>query len=90
MSDNTTIAGAVVALAFLAATHNPLWQDVEGATQALRNQDFTPVSVGGYSWLGCDSKDFYRTKFVATNQNGKEVIGVVCSGFFKGNTIRYE
>mgnify|MGYP000851067537 CR=1 FL=1 len=90
MSDNTTLAGVAIAIAFAAAMNNPLWQDVDGATGALIDQGLTPVHVGGYSWFGCDAKDRYKTEFTAVNVNGKEVSGVVCSGFFKGNTIRYD
>lgn len=39
--------------------------------------------------FGCDEKDVFHTKFAATNANGKTVTGVVCGGWFKNNTVRF-
>lgn len=64
--------------------------DETGARHALRSAGLHPTEVGGYGWFGCDSKsDFFSTKFTAMNPEGELVSGVVCSGFFKGKTIRF-
>ena len=73
-----TISSLVFMFGFLAATHNPLWTDVEGSTQALKDQGFTPIKVGGYDMFACDT--IYATEFTATNANGDEVKGAVCRG----------
>lgn len=41
-----------------------------------------------YIFNGCSEKDFFNNQFTCI-KNSKVVSGVVCSGFFKGMTIRY-
>jgi len=80
------LAGALVGMLALAGC-----TDEDGATKALRSAGLRPVHVGGYSFFGCDSKsDTFATEFTAINVNGETVSGVVCSGFLKGKTIRYD
>lgn len=58
------------------------------AERALSAQGFTDVRYTGYQWFACSKDDFYHTGFVAKNQNGKDVSGVVCSGiWFKSATV---
>jgi hypothetical protein len=65
--------------------------DETGATKALKDAGLTPVKVGGYAWLSCGSKDdVYATKFTAKNIKGETVTGAVCSGVFKGKTVRFD
>lgn len=65
--------------------------DEKGATSALSDAGLTPVNVGGYPlWGGCGKDDAFATKFIATNAQGKRVTGVVCSGWFKGKTVRFD
>lgn len=62
----------------------------DDAFRALDNAGYTNIAPGGYDWLACGQDDFYHTKFTATNANGKNVKGVVCSGLlFKSATIRF-
>ena len=63
-------------------------EDEEGAAKALEKAGYTNIETTGYTFFGCDKNDFYRTTFKAVGPTGIEVEGVVCSGFFKGNTIR--
>lgn len=64
--------------------------DKKGATEALESSGLKPVDVGGYAWLSCDTdSDVFATKFTAVNATGQTVSGAVCSGWFKGKTIRY-
>lgn len=65
-------------------------EDVEGARNALLDQGLTPIEVGGYSPYSCGEDDFYATKFVAKNANGRVVRGTVCAGYYKGSTIRFD
>ena len=62
--------------------------DKSGAEKALDDQGFTNIVTTGWSFIGCGKDDLYATGFTATNPKGKSVTGVVCSGMFKGSTIR--
>jgi len=64
--------------------------DEEGAAKVLKQAGYTNVETTGYTFFGCGEHDFYRTTFKAVGPTGIEVEGVVCSGFFKGNTIRLD
>jgi hypothetical protein len=56
--------------------------------RVLEMNGYTNVQAHGYSFFGCGRGDFFSTKFTAT-LNNKTVSGVVCSGLFKGSTIRF-
>lgn len=62
--------------------------DKPGAIQTLEAAGYSDIQTMGYSYFGCGSEDSHRDKFIATGPNGKRVEGVVCSGWFKGYTIR--
>ena len=71
------------AVALAACTDNP------GALRALEGAGYTQIELGGYAWFQCDGKsDTFSTKFTAKGPAGKIVSGAVCSGLFKGSTIR--
>ena len=55
----------------------------------LEEQGYTNVQITGYNYLACSEDDMYRYGFTATNSNGKNVKGVVCSAPLKGYTIRF-
>lgn len=59
------------------------------AESALTSAGFTKIETQGYSFFGCGDDDTFKTKFTAQNPQGKQVSGVVCSGWFKGGTIRF-
>ena len=60
----------------------------DGAQKALYAAGYTNIKTHGYSVFGCGRDDNYSTTFTAKGPTGVEVSGVVCSGFFKGSTIR--
>lgn len=60
------------------------------AREALDDAGLKDIQLHGMAMLGCGEKDFFRKKFSAKNANGKQVEGVVCGGFLKGATIRYD
>ena len=60
------------------------------ATETLKNNGYTDIKTDGYAWFACGEKDFFSTKFYAKSPSGQQVSGAVCSGFFKGNTIRFD
>ncbi len=55
----------------------------------LEEQGYSNVEITGYNPFACSQDDFYRYNFTATNPNGKQVKGVVCSAPLKGSTIRF-
>ena len=79
------IALMVLALAALAGC-----TDEPGARKALAGAGFKDVSVTGYTLWGCDEKDTFHTGFEARGPSGQFVTGVVCSGWMKGATIRFD
>lgn len=62
----------------------------QDARRALEAQGITNVQVGGYAWWGCSRGDNYRSVFTGVGVNGKRVSGVVCGGWLKGITVRYD
>lgn len=60
------------------------------ATRALNSMGVKNVEIGGYAFWGCGKDDGYASKFTGTGQDGNPVSGVVCSGMFKGVTIRFD
>ena len=85
-------AGVVTAFAFMLILMATCTGNVSPskALNALGIQGLTNIELTGYRFFGCDSREYYSTGFKATGVNGKPVTGVVCSGFMKGITIRYD
>lgn len=79
------VGGAVIALALILTP--VACTDDAGAKKALLDQGYTNVQTSGYSWFSCDEKDRFSTGFTA-QRDGRQVEGAVCSGWFKGNTVR--
>ena len=87
---NPRAVGSLVGLFCIAGLFNPLWTDPEGARNTADSHGFTNIETKGYSWFGCGKGDIWHTQFTAKNENGKDVSGVVCRGFFKGSTLRLD
>jgi hypothetical protein len=66
--------------------------DERGAKKAAEDMGFSDVQVGGYPWFfdSCSDSDTFKTKFKAVNVHGQPVSGTVCSGWFKGKTVRLD
>ena len=64
--------------------------DGPSATRALENIGMTEIEITGYRFFGCDEKDTWHTGFRAKNPQGKTVTGVVCDGWLKGATVRFD
>lgn len=62
--------------------------DAPTATKALEGAGYSEVNITGYKFFGCSEDDTFHTGFIAKGANGKQVTGVVCSGWLKGSTIR--
>lgn len=75
----------VIILAFtLIACSSP-----DDATRVLKAQGFTHIQTRG-AFFGCGRGEVFRTRFTAKSVTGESVTGVVCSGWLKGSTIRYD
>lgn len=72
-------------VAFLSACTNS-----SEAERALRAAGFTKIETKGYAFFGCSDDDKFHTSFEAVGPTGQHVEGVVCSGFIKGATIRFD
>lgn len=65
-----------------------IFTNPKSAKQALLNASYHPIEIGGRDNFAC-GRDLFSTKFTAyTPDSSRIVSGVVCSGLFKGNTIR--
>lgn len=62
--------------------------DPKTAIKVLENEGFDKAAIGGHVFFACAQGDIYSTEFVGY-KNGRKIHGVVCSGLFKGATIRY-
>lgn len=64
--------------------------DSSVAQRTLSGAGYKNIQITGYSLFGCSDDDFFHTGFEATGADGSRVSGTVCSGFFKGATIRMD
>ncbi len=74
---------ALVAITLLAGC-----SDRKTATRVLTNNGYTDIRIEGYRLFACSEDDTFSTGFTASSPAGMTVRGVVCSGLFKGATIR--
>lgn len=59
--------------------------------EVLKKAGYHPIKVGGYGFFDCSEDDWFATRFTAYSPDSTEVVkGCVCSGLFKGNTIRLD
>lgn len=58
------------------------------ARDVLEAQGYSDIEITGYDMWGCSEDDDFHTGFRATGQDGNRVRGTVCSGWFKGATVR--
>jgi len=68
--------------------------DEKGATRALSGEGFHDIKITGWRLFGCasgrDSSDTFKTGFEAVGPTGVRVTGVVCGGWLKGSTVRFD
>lgn len=64
--------------------------DKHGAARALNQAGYSQIHIGGYDFTSCGKGDDYATRFEALGPTGVPVSGAVCSGVFKGHTIRLD
>lgn len=62
----------------------------DSSMRTLEAAGYTQVQMHGYAIFGCAEEDTFHDSFTAIGSNGKPVSGVVCSGWFKGSTIRLD
>lgn len=63
--------------------------DETAARKALEASGFTDIKITGYAYFGCDKNDTFHTGFEARGPKGQFTEGIVCSGWMKGATIRF-
>lgn len=63
--------------------------DEAGARRVLAQEGYTNIKITGYSTM-CGDGDDFATGFSATNAVDRHVEGAVCSGTWKGHTIRFK
>jgi hypothetical protein len=93
--NNDGFAGAVAAILIVivlgaAACLGGCGVNERAAKTTLEAQGMTNVEIGGYPLWGCDEGDTFKSKFTATGASGQPVSGVLCSGFLKGITVRFD
>lgn len=60
------------------------------ATKILQDEGYSNITITGYRFFGCGKGDDFHTGFTATGPTGHTINGVVCSGWFKGSTVRLD
>ena len=65
-------------------------KDFEKGKEQLENMGYSNIENTGYNAFCCSEKDTYSTGFKCTDKKGREVKGCICSGAWKGITIRFE
>ena len=80
---NKLLAVSVISFILLGGCTKP-----DETKAILEANGYRSVEIKGYGWLNCSEDDQYATKFTAISGSGNMVEGVVCSGVFKGSTIR--
>jgi hypothetical protein len=58
------------------------------AIRVLQDQGYKNIVITGWRPFSC--QDSFATGFEATNSNGKFVTGVVCEGWLKAATLRFD
>lgn len=64
--------------------------DFDKAEIQLQLQGYTDIKNTGYDPFCCDRNDRFSTGFTAKDKSGRETSGCICSGIFKGITIRFK
>lgn len=77
-----TIIIAIAALSLTACGVNH-----QAGKRVVESHGFTDVVIGGYAFFSC-GKDEFASSFTAKDANGNPVSGAICSGWFKGYTVR--
>ena len=80
----TTLIGALL----LACVLGTGCSSPDQASRALTDAGYTNIQITGYEWWGCGKDDTFSTGFRAKGPTGRPAHGVVCSGWWKGSTIR--
>lgn len=64
--------------------------DPRAASDAVDNMGFSDIETTGYRVFGCGDDYSFHTGFRAKNPKGKVVTGVVCSGWLKGSSVKFD
>lgn len=94
MFKRTLIALLVVGGLWIGASAS-YFIEPDAAVRALEAQGFVEIELKEktYWWVsfrGCGSSDSVKFEFAAYNVRGNPVNVIVCDGWFKGATVRFE
>lgn len=64
--------------------------DPEKASRVLKSQGMSDIHIGGFAFYGCGNDDDYGSFFTAKGAQGQDVSGVICGGWLKGYTVRFD
>ena len=79
------IGMAIVACLALSACTDP-----DRAMTVTHSLGYKDVHITGYQFWSCGDDYAYHTGFEATGLDGSHVTGVVCSGVFKGASVKID
>lgn len=79
-----------VLLATVACAVSGCGVDPAKANRALTSMGMTDVKLTGWAWYGCSDSDDFGSNFEAKDAHGQVVTGVVCGGWLKGYTVRFD
>lgn len=80
---------AAIAIVGVCSITLPGCSDAPVAKRALEGAGYKNIILTGWGpFAGCSENDTFVTRFTAIGPTGIPVAGVVCSGWFKGATIR--
>ncbi len=65
-------------------------EDADRARATLEDYGFTNINVGGYEPFTCGDDYTFSNEFEATNPQHRRVHGVVCCGYLKGCTVKFQ
>ena len=87
---NTNIYIVVLFIGIVLYGAIPFLSNKDNFHSFLEKQGYTNIEYTGINYFSCGSGDVFKDGFKAVNMNGERVEGTICSGWFKGRTIRFD
>jgi len=82
---NKSLAAIVVLLLCTSCAPSEVFTKSE---QTIADQGYSQIQYEGWAWFSCGEEDQFALKYSAIARSGRPVILAVCSGWFKGVTLR--
>ncbi len=84
-----TVSKFIFLLVFIAFFCMTGCTDSKGTRRILKTTGYGHIQITGYRFFSCSETDVFATGFKAT-KNNQPISGVVCRGWLKKSTIRYD